>query len=295
MLVIWLKREDYNTKVTEIENKLSNHNQDKYIDTQDFNKLTVDVFNARLAQASLILKTDFDAKLSSLNRKITQNKSKHLLVENELNKLKTFNSSYFIGKNYFKNEDAQNYLVFQPMLKYLKESIKTDDIFEWKSKGFSDAVIKPPDNTLAPTPGYDSKWMYLIFDGGCLKQDKVTYNHNKIVNIYIVYDLKSTTNYNPDFNLENCLFGAVKIIKNTDVKKYKYSEYGIRFDGKGVFSYPTGSFGNNAIIFGVDMSYSARIDNKKKDILILGKGTTQGLGEHSLTAEKMHSINFSAT
>ena len=43
------------------------------------------------------------------------------------------------------------------------------------------------------------------------------------------------------------------------------------------------------------MSYSARIDNKKKYILILGKGTTQGLGEHSLTAEKMHSINFSAT
>ena len=51
MLVIWLKKEDYNTKVTEIENKLNNHNQDKYIDTQDFNKLTVDVFNARLAQA----------------------------------------------------------------------------------------------------------------------------------------------------------------------------------------------------------------------------------------------------
>ena len=54
----------------------------------------------RLAQANLITKTDFDAKLSSLNRKITQNKSKHLLVENELNKLKTFDSSYFIGKSH---------------------------------------------------------------------------------------------------------------------------------------------------------------------------------------------------
>ena len=43
----------------------------------------------RLAQANLITKTDFDAKLSSLNRNITQNKSKHLLVENELKKLKT--------------------------------------------------------------------------------------------------------------------------------------------------------------------------------------------------------------
>ena len=50
---------------------------------QNFNKLATDVFNGRLAQSNLITKTDFDAKLSSLNKKITQNKSKHLLVENE--------------------------------------------------------------------------------------------------------------------------------------------------------------------------------------------------------------------
>ena len=83
----------YSTKITDIENKLTNHNQDKYIDTSEFNKLATDVFIARLAQANLITKTDFDAKLSSLNRTITQNKTKHLLVENELNKLKTFDSS----------------------------------------------------------------------------------------------------------------------------------------------------------------------------------------------------------
>ena len=71
MLVIQLKKTDYNTKVTEIENKLNNHNHDKYIDTSEFNKLAVDVFNARIAQANLITKTDFDDKLSNLNRKIT--------------------------------------------------------------------------------------------------------------------------------------------------------------------------------------------------------------------------------
>ena len=48
------------------------------------------MFNARLTQANLITKTDFDSKLSNLNRKITTNKTKHLLVENKLNKLKTF-------------------------------------------------------------------------------------------------------------------------------------------------------------------------------------------------------------
>ena len=46
-----VKKTDYNTKVTEIESKLANHNHDKYIGTQEFNKLTADVFNARTAQA----------------------------------------------------------------------------------------------------------------------------------------------------------------------------------------------------------------------------------------------------
>ena len=73
---------------------------------------------ARLAQANLKTKTDFHAKLSSLNRKMTTNKSKHLLVENELKKLKTFDSSYFIAKSHFEDNDAQNYLVFQPMSRY---------------------------------------------------------------------------------------------------------------------------------------------------------------------------------
>ena len=63
----------------------------------------------------MITKTDFDAKLSSLNRKITANKSKHLLAENELNQLKTFDSSYFIDKSHFKEDGTQNTLVFQPI------------------------------------------------------------------------------------------------------------------------------------------------------------------------------------
>ena len=93
-----VKKAGYNTNVTEIGNKPDNHDHDKCIDTSEFNTLATNVFNARLAQANLIRKIDFDAKLSSLNRKIIQNKSKHLLVENELNKLKTFHSSYFIEK-----------------------------------------------------------------------------------------------------------------------------------------------------------------------------------------------------
>ena len=88
MLVVQLKN-SYDTKISELEKKLIDHNHDKYITTPEFNTLATDVFNARLAQANLIIKTDFDTKLSSLNRKIILNTSKHLLVENELKKLKT--------------------------------------------------------------------------------------------------------------------------------------------------------------------------------------------------------------
>ena len=70
--------------------------------------------------------------------------------------------------------------------------------------------------------------------------------------------------------------------------------YGTGFDRRGRFSFPGGGFGQNVIIFGVDMSSSAHIDNKKKDILVLGIGPTQGL-EHTLAAEKMYSINFNVT
>ena len=88
----------YDTKITEIENKLNNPNHDEHIDTQEFNKLITNVFNARLAQANLITKTEFDSRLPGLNRKNTANKSKYLLVENELNNLKTFGSSYLLAR-----------------------------------------------------------------------------------------------------------------------------------------------------------------------------------------------------
>ena len=82
--------------------------------------------------------------------------------------------------------------------------------------------------------------------------------------------------------------------KNADIEKYGYPGYGIGFDRRSSFSFPGGGFGQNVLIFVVDMSSSAHIDTKKKDILVLGKGPTVGL-EHTLTAEKMYSINFTAT
>ena len=94
-----VKKTDYNTKVTEIENKLTNPNHDKYIDTSEFNTLATNVFNTRIAPANLVAKKDFDAKLSNLNRNITQNKSKHLLVELNTLKNKMLDVSNLVKKN----------------------------------------------------------------------------------------------------------------------------------------------------------------------------------------------------
>ena len=107
------KKTDYNTKITDIENIFNNHNHDKYVATSEFNTLAANVFNTRLAQANLITKTNFHAKLSSLNRKITANKTNHFLNDNDL--------SYYHSKQYFDDgSHKQNYLVFFPMGKYFK-------------------------------------------------------------------------------------------------------------------------------------------------------------------------------
>ena len=121
-----MKKKQTDTKITELEKKLTDHNHDKLITTLEFNTLAAGVFNARLAQANLITGTDFDAKLLSLNGKITSNKSKHLFVETELKKLKTFDSSYFRGKSHFEEDGTQNYLVFQPMYRYLRVITSTN-------------------------------------------------------------------------------------------------------------------------------------------------------------------------
>ena len=183
--------------------------------------------------------------------------------------------SYFIGKSHFEEDGTQNYLVFQPIV-------------------YNYLVFHTSDNSLNPTLSYYDTKIRVKCTGGCLKQPKISYTHRKVVNIYIVYELGASSSNDSDPTLKKCLFGAVTLTKNADIDKYGYSGYGIGFDRRGSFSFPGGGFGQNVLIFGVDMSSSVHVDNKKKDILVLGIGPTQGL-EHTLTAEKMYSINFTFT
>ena len=104
------------------------------------------------------------------------------------------------------------------------------------------------------------------FNGSCLKQGKCIFNHGKKGNMYIVYEISKNINISDYLTLENFLFGAISLTKNTDIDKHKYSGYGIGFDRHGSFSFPGIGLGRNKIVFEVDTSSSVHIDNKKKYI-----------------------------
>ena len=111
-------------------------------------------------------------------------------------------------------------------------------ILSWKSKRWSDESIKPPStftNILNLSLNYFVIKTRLEFKESCLKQDKISFNHGKIVNIYSVYKINKYFNISNFPTQENCLFGAIKLTKHPDINQYKYSGYGIAFDRKGFF------------------------------------------------------------
>ena len=140
-----------------------------------------------------------------------------MLVENELKKLKTFDTAYFRDKDRFDgNDGAQNYSVFQPVSKCSK--LNNGKISSWDSKGLSNEkitsvsvdIFSQIDNLTKLVLNNDGLELRLLKIP--LKQDKATYKHGPIVNIYIAYKL-ITSSINTGITLHNCLFGAVKLIK----------------------------------------------------------------------------------
>ena len=218
-----------------------------------------------------------------------------MLVENELKKLQKFDSAYFRGKSHFEEDGAQNYLVFQPIHNYFKRIGSGDYIYSWKSKGLSDEMldsITTSNHKITPELNFYGTKTRVEFSGSCLKQDKVTYTHGTIVNIYIVYETSKHYSISVYPTLENCLFGAVSLTKNADIDKYKYSGCGIGFDRHSEFSFGTRGFRRNRITFGADLSSSSHVNNKKNNILVLGKDFVQGINDTTIYAGKMYSVNF---
>ena len=114
--------------------------------------------------------------------------------------------------------------------------------------------IKTTNLSITLNVSYYGTYIRVEFKESCLKLYKVTFNHGKAVNIYIVYKISKSINISDYPTLENCLFGAVNLTKNADIDKYKYSGYGIGFHRHGSFSFPGTGLDKNVITFGVDMS-----------------------------------------
>ena len=124
-----------------------------------------------------------------LTEKLLKMKQIIFLFKMNLKKLQTFDSSYFIGKNYFEEDGTQNYLVFQPVSRYYKIIANTKFISSWESKGLSNETITPyatSDNSLTQLIGHYDVKIRLKFNKSCLKQsNKLTYSYGNRVNVYM--------------------------------------------------------------------------------------------------------------
>ena len=156
----------------------------------------------------------------------------------------------------------------------------------------------------APILKNDEK-MYVYLKGSHFQQNNVLTTKNdhvingKVVNIYIVYKLDPITSRDTTFTIQNALFGAMQITKNTDTRKYNYKGYGICFDESEEFTHvrKRGNFsdttdGRNVIIFGVDMSFSKHANNKANNIYVMGKDYIQKINNTTIYAEKICYRNF---
>ena len=137
---------------------------------------------------------------------------------------------YSRAKSHFEDDGTQNWLALQSI-----QSANNSNILSWKSKGLSDESIKPSTTSnkmLNPSLEFVGTKSRVKFNGNCLKQQKIIFNHGKIVNIYILYETVRNVNMSSYSTLEKCLFGSVKLTRHIDVELYKYSGYGVGFDRK---------------------------------------------------------------
>ena len=148
----------------------------------------------------------------------------------------------------------------------------------------------------------NNETMYVYLQGSHFQQNNVIslINNNNVINSYIVYKLDPiSSTRNTDYTIQNALFGAVKINKNTDSSKNNYTGYGLCFDEGGGFCHTVkqGNFdrttnAKNVIIFGVDMSYSIHATNRANNIYVIGKDFIQGINNTTIYAEKLFHNNF---
>ena len=192
----------------------------------------------------------------------------------------------------------QSYLVYE-CRNYSFKKDNSGKLTTWKSTGVDNLSTNSDlraisDSTLVTPILENDVRMNIKFEGNYFVQNKVVHpNNNNVVNIYIVYKLDPVNSFrNTDYTIQNALFGAIKIYKNTDSSKNKYEGYGICFDEGGTFSIGNINNGRNVLIFGADMSFSIHSTNKANNIYVLGKEFVQVINDTAIYAEKIYKTNF---
>ena len=193
-------------------------------------------------------------------------------------------------------------LVYECKVRSVRPSFS--GILQWKPKDIYDNSNKNVLNSVQNTKNvsHDVKningQLYVSFNGNYFQQDLITIPNN-VINIYVVYKLDPiSSTINTDYTIQNALFGAMKITKNTDSSKNNYKAYGLCFDEGGEFGHTVkqGNFNRtanakNVIIFGVDTSSSVHATNRANNIYVMGKDFIQGINGTTVYAEKLfHNI-----
>ena len=253
----------------------------------------------------MITKTDFDAKLKNISDRVTNNKSKYLLLDNELKKLKTLvDSTAKIKFDEVQKENSfdrgffyyleQSYLVYDCRIGSFQ--FTAGKISTWKSTGIFNYLGNSNMNAVGgsksvlPELKNDGR-MHVSLSGNHFQQNKVIIPSNdNVINIYCVYKIDPIASTRDDtFTIQNALFGAVEITKNADTSKYNYKGYGICFDEGGTFSKGNINNGRNVLIFGVHESSLVHANNKANNIYVMGDLFVQGINDTTLYAEKVYS------
>ena len=331
-LTSYLQTATFNSKVTEVENKIkatdiiaksanTKANTIKSDLTGFAKKAATDitaikndyVTNANLTSQLSDLKSQHIAtEVTGIDNKTKKNASDILALENKLTqKGDTINEnerelSIFRGFFFYLQ---QNHLVYE--CKVNSFIFDNKKISKWKSTGifnYSDYYsMKGIENTKKEMPILkNDERMYVYLQDSHFQQNNVLTSNNdhvinkNVINLYIVYKLDPIAlSRDTTFTIQNALFGAMQITKNTDTSKYDYKGYGICFDERSEFghtitedSFAHTTDARNILIFGADISFSVHKTNRANHIYVMGTGLTQGIHDTTLFAQKNFYRNF---
>ena len=328
----YLQTSTFNSKVTEVENKIKDADIIAKIANTKANtirsNLTSYATKADVATDVAAIKNDYvtNASLSSqlndlksqhiatevtgIDNKTKKNASDILALENKLKqKEDTINENergFSFNRGFFFYTD-RSYSVCDCKMGSFGFGLTSKDISAWKSTGIynysSDSNMNAFANAKRNLPNLKNDGrMHVHLSGNHFQQNKIIIpNNNNAINIYCVYKLDPiASSRDTSFTIQNALFGAMQITKNvTDNSKNNYKGYGICFDERSQFGHTITEDGRshtrngrNVLIFGVDMSFSALATNRANHIYLMGDGLTQGINDTTLYVEKNYWRNF---